>query len=83
MSPTHPSCPPVPHTRAQGGGSIPLDAQSAGVGRGQPVPGSVRGRGFRQDKPWSPPRFVHGEATSASDPHAVTSVPPPCFVFLQ
>ena len=81
MSPTRPSCPPLPHTRARGGGSVPLDAQSAGVGRGQRVPGSVRGRGFRQDEPWSPPRSVHSEATSASDPHAVTSVPSPCFVF--
>ena len=54
MSPSRPSCLPLPHTRAREGGSVPLDAQSAGVGRGQPVPGSVQGWGFRQVEPWSP-----------------------------
>ena len=66
-----------------GGGSIPLDAQSAGVVRGQPMPSSVWGQRFRRDEPWPPPHSVHSEGTSASDPHAVTSSPHPALCSLS
>ena len=78
-----PSCPPLPHRSASGVGSIPLDAQSAGVVRGQPMPSSVWGQRFRRDEPWSPPHPVHSEGTSASDPHTVTPSPCPALCSLS